>query len=49
MFPQSISSTDGRSITAFGEKYVVDEKFIIEYVKHLELLDMKIRESQEGV
>ena len=41
MFPQPISSTDERAIKAFSEKYVIDVKFIVEYVKQLELLDLQ--------
>ena len=37
---QTISSTDERSIQAFVEKFVV-EVFVVKFLKHLELLDLK--------
>lgn len=44
---QTISSTDERSIRAFVEKFVVEEEFVVKYLKHLELLDLKKRKRAE--
>ena len=48
MFQASdISSSDQASVTEFLNKYIVEEEFILKYLKHLEMLDLKKRKRLE--
>ena len=42
-----ISSSNQEKINAFADKYIVDAKLIVSYVKHLELLEIKKKKWAE--
>lgn len=44
---RTITSSDITSIRAFVKKFVVEEEFVMKYLKHLELLDLKKRKRAE--